>query len=143
MDPDTINGAQPRGSTGHSQLGFELVERGNGWEISISLSKFSTPSPSQFARFLWLTIFGHKSHVQYHIHGVCVYTTFKVSMFIAWVWGRGETGHNRPPKITLRVSMFIAWVWGRGETGHNRPPMFIAWVWAGERLAAIGHPKSL
>ena len=62
--------------------------------------------------------------------------TLRVSMFIAWVWGRGETGHNRPPKITLRVSMFIAWVWGRGETGHNRPPkitlrvsMFIAWVW--------------
>ena len=76
----------------------------------------------QFARFFWLTIFGQKSHVQYHIHGVRVYTTFRVSMFIAWVWGRRETGHNRPPKITLRVAMFIAWVWGRGETGHNRLP---------------------
>ena len=57
-------------------------------------------------------------------------------MFVAWVWGRGETGHNRPPKSTLRVSMFLAWVWGRGESGHHRPPkitlrvsMFIAWVW--------------
>ena len=62
--------------------------------------------------------------------------TLKVSMFIAWVWGRGETGQNRSPKITLRVAMFIAWVWGRGETGQNRSPkiplrvaMFIAWVW--------------